>query len=320
MAHELETMAYVGETPWHKLGKAITNDMTIDEWQVASGTNWLVKKVPTYYKYDGKEVANGGASLIRESDGKHLTQIPDLSTWNEVQNHEGFNFVREYVEANGWSVETAGSLKGGQIIWVLAKVHDSFAILRGKDQTDSYFLFTIPHIYGKALNLQFTMIRVVCLNTLMAALNGKSEVCLKINHRKPFDAEEAKTALGLARQTMDTYKEAVEFLASKRFNFDDALAFYTNVFPLTGKAASEVANDNVQLSRSAQKAWDVLDKQPGAELGEGTFWQLFNSVTYATDHLLGRSDDTRLYSAWYGPNKIKKVVALNTALKLAKAA
>jgi phage/plasmid-like protein (TIGR03299 family) len=321
MAAEVESMAYVGQVPWHKSGFHVTNEMTLEEFQDVSGTNWTVEKVPSFILINGVYVPNGSGSLIRNSDNKILTNLPVLDTWNPVQNKEGFEFFRDAIQKLGWKVETAGSLKGGQRVWVLVKLPESFAILKGKDQTDLYFLFTISHKYGEAIDIRLTMIRVVCMNTLMAALRGKSEVCLTLNHRRPFDAEEAKKALGLAQQSMTEYKEAVEFLASKRFKFDDALKFYTTVFPLAAKTvADKPANDNVQLSRAAQKAWSVLNTQPGAELGEGTYWQLFNSVTYATDHLLGRSEDTRLHSAWYGPNKAKKVVALNTALELAKAA
>ena len=54
--------------------------------------------------------------------------------------------------------------------------------------------------------------------------------------------------------------------------------------------------------------------RPGAELGEGSWWQAFNTVTYLTDHELGRSADTRLSSAWMGVNLTRK----NKALKLAR--
>ena len=65
---------------------------------------------------------------------------------------------------------------------------------------------------------------------------------------------------------------------------------------------------------------EVLDTQPGAELGEGTWWQAFNPVTYMIDHLLGNSQDTRLKSAWFGGNRKKKTDALETAIEFAEAA
>jgi len=64
----------------------------------------------------------------------------------------------------------------------------------------------------------------------------------------------------------------------------------------------------------------VLHTQPGAKFAEGSWWQAFNTITYMTDHKLGRSNDTRLTSAWYGQNRIKKEKALDLAIEYAEAA
>lgn len=44
---------------------------------------------------------------------------------------------------------------------------------------------------------------------------------------------------------------------------------------------------------------------------------LMKNLTYIADHELGRSDDTRLTSAWFGGNAKRKVDALNLALDMA---
>ena len=74
------------------------------------------------------------------------------------------------------------------------------------------------------------------------------------------------------------------------------------------------------MSRPAEQALAVLETQPGAEFGKGTFWQAFNAVTYTTDHLLGHSQETRLQSAWYGSNRQRKIVALEKAVEYAEMA
>jgi hypothetical protein len=74
------------------------------------------------------------------------------------------------------------------------------------------------------------------------------------------------------------------------------------------------------LSRSAAKALEIVEVQPGAEFAPGTWWNAFNAVTFLTDHMAGRSADTRLKSAWYGQNKNVKLKALKTAVEFAEAA
>ena len=43
-------------------------------------------------------------------------------------------------------------------------------------------------------------------------------------------------------------------------------------------------------------------------------------MTYMTDHLVGRSADSRLTSSWYGSNKNVKTKALELAVEMAEAA
>ena len=48
MSHEVETMAYAGEVPWHGLGTPVSNDLTPNQMMVKAGLDWSVNKVPTY--------------------------------------------------------------------------------------------------------------------------------------------------------------------------------------------------------------------------------------------------------------------------------
>jgi len=74
------------------------------------------------------------------------------------------------------------------------------------------------------------------------------------------------------------------------------------------------------MSRNAETAIDVLFRQPGAQYAEGSWWQVFNAVTYMTDHVMGRNADNRLTSAWYGGNRNLKSKALDLAVEMAEAA
>jgi hypothetical protein len=74
------------------------------------------------------------------------------------------------------------------------------------------------------------------------------------------------------------------------------------------------------LSKSATRALEIIGTQPGANFAEGSWWQAFNAVTFMTDHEIGRTADSRLTSAWFGPNKNLKVKALETAVEFAELA
>ena len=50
MAHEIETMAYAGETPWHGLGELVSNDLTPAQMLKKANLDWQVEKRPMMYK------------------------------------------------------------------------------------------------------------------------------------------------------------------------------------------------------------------------------------------------------------------------------
>ena len=323
MAHMVETMAYAGDVPWHGLGVSVSNDLTPQQMMQKAGLDWTVEKHDSFVMFnDGfgglKHVPTGQQALVRSSDHKVLTNVGE--GWNPVQNEEAFNFFNEYVLAGDMEMHTAGSLKGGQMVWALAKVKESFDILGG-DQVDSYLLFSNPHQYGKSIDVRFTPIRVVCNNTLSFSLDQKSVNSVKMNHRSEFNPELVKQQMGIAHEKFAQYREMAEFLATKRFSMDSLIQYYNEVFPRTyvGKKGNNVQKFE-DLTSNAKKAFELLEVQPGAKFGEGSWWQALNSVTYLTDHVMGRDVDTRLASAWYGVNQTRKIKAANKAVEYAMAA
>jgi phage/plasmid-like protein (TIGR03299 family) len=314
MSHEIEMvngvaqMAYAGDTPWHGLGTQVSDDITTDGMMEAAGLDWSVTKQPMYYMDDLGEMGEvpGKSALVRSSDNKVMDIVG--SDWNPVQNVQAFDFFREFVDAGDMKMHTAGSLKDGKMVWALAKVNDGFTIKtdQGEDSVEAYLLFSNPHQYGKSIDVRFTPIRVVCNNTLTLSLNQNVDQYVRVGHQRPFNAEDAMATLGVAQQKMETYKEAAEYLCQKSYTTDQMLDYFNQVFP----SASD------RDSNKSREAQEVMHTQAGANLGEGTFWQLFNTVTYMTDHTLGRNADTRLQSSWYGQNQNVKKKALELAVNM----
>jgi phage/plasmid-like protein (TIGR03299 family) len=322
MAHLLEMredgsamMAYAGDTPWHSLGKRVSPDLTPEQMLEAAGLNWTVDKFPLFAAMgsnDDEIVEINDKALIRSLDKKVLSVVSD--DWNPVQNAEAFEFFNEFVMAGDMEMNTAGSLKDGQIVWGLAKVKESFELFKG-DRIDSYLLFTNFHKYGCSTDVRFTPIRVVCNNTLTLSLSSAVERMVKISHRRQFDATNVKDMLGIATDKLQKYKEMAQFLGAKKAKHESVVEYFERMFPATEKSQKDK-----KLSKNASIAMDILHTQPGAEYAEGSWWQPFNAVTYMTDHLMGRSADTRLQSAWYGYNKGLKTKALELAVEMAEAA
>ena len=110
MSHEIDTMAYAGEVPWHGLGTKVLKDLTPEQIMVKAGVDWEVKEVESFADYNGKVIPTGQKCLIRSDTGALLSNVGQ--DWNTVQNIEAFKFFNEFVLAGDMSMETAGSLKG----------------------------------------------------------------------------------------------------------------------------------------------------------------------------------------------------------------
>ena len=198
------------------------------------------------------------------------------------------------------------------MVFAAADVRDGFTLFGG-DEVKGYLLFSNPHQYGKCIDVKFVMTRVVCNNTLSMALTEKSQPAVRLSHRNEFDAEVVKELLGISHTRVQQFKEAAEFLGSKRYNNYDFERFLGKVF---GTSSQE----NKVLSRTGERALEIVETQPGANFKPGTWWNAYNAVTYITDHELGRSDDARASSSLFGANARKKLDALDLAVEMAEAA
>jgi len=318
MAHMVEMvngvaqMAYAGETPWHGLGTSVPADLTPEQMMKAAGLDWEVSKVPAFAEINGQKVGIGHSALVRSPDNSVLDVITD--DWMPCQNKAAFEFFNDFVGAGDMEMHTAGSLRDGKMVWALAKVNDSFELFGG-DKVDAHLLFTNPHVYGQSIDVRFTPVRVVCNNTLTLSLNSKASQMVKISHRNEFDGDQVKEMLGIAKDKLSSYKEMAQFLGSKRYNAENIVEYFNRVFPVL----SSKEDSKKIVSKNAAMALGIIDQQPGAEFAEGSWWQAFNAVTFMTDHVIGRTAEARLQSAWFGYNKTLKTKALETAVEMAEA-
>ena len=319
MSHALEIgadgkakMAYSGEVPWHGLGKKVPSDLTPIQMLDAAGLDWTVEKVPLSTKLDGIEYKSKN-SVLRRSDAKGLgSVIGEVSNdWKPVQNHEAAEFFNDFVMAGDMEMHTAGSLHNGEIVWFLAKMKESFELFKG-DVTESYMLFTNPHRYAMSQSTSLTTVRVVCQNTLrLSHEETKGSDIVRMSHRNKFNPDLIKEKIGVSKHKLAKYKEQAQFLGKKKAKKDDIVDYFKTVFPFYQNKSGK------DLSKNAELAISILDSQPGADFAKGTWWQPFNAATFLVDHHIGKTDDSRMENAWYGPGARTKALALKTAMEMA---
>lgn len=322
MSHELEMidgkaqMVYTGkEKPWHGLGTEIPSDLSPEAVMKIAGLDWTVEKHPLFAEINGQKIKTKSQALVRSSDQKILSIVTD--SWNPVQNSEAFDFFSEFIHAGDMEMNTAGSLYGGRNVWALAKMKDSFFDIFKGDVTEGYLLFSNPHQFGKAIDIRFVAERVVCQNTLTMALGEMSSNAVRMSHRNEFDASKVKEMMGIATDKLAKYKEMATFLGSKQYTKETVVDYFNRIFPMTTdkkKVEGELA------SRASKKVYELLETQPGAEYAPNSWWQALNAVTFYNTHEVGRNQENRLNSQWFGGSKDRNIQALNLAVKMAEMA
>jgi phage/plasmid-like protein (TIGR03299 family) len=310
MSALVETMAYAGQVPWHGLGTKVSDDLSVPQMLEAAELNWEVVKRPTYYEMNRKRFQTGKEALVRTSDNSILSMVS--KGWEPCQNADAFEIFEEFVDRNELEMHTAGSLKDGQIVWGLAKMKNQF-VLFDDDVTEQYLLMVNPHIYGRTIHLRNTPIRVVCNNTLSMAMSAAAKVSANQSHVAKFDVDSMKESIGIATLQLDKYADMARFIGSKKFNDQTVQEYFDRVWPhesLKGKSHSA----------KSKIAMEILETQPGAEFGKGTYWHAFNTVTYMSDHINGKDAAQRLNCAWFGLDAVRKIKALDLAVEFAEAA
>jgi hypothetical protein len=156
-----------------------------------------------------------------------------------------------------------------------------------------------PHKQGKSLVVKLTMIRVVCMNTLMLALKGNGSE-FRMVHRHDFNADmrqRAKHHLGIAREQIDEFAEVASKLKKMSMSTDDAW----EVFCI---AAGEEKLERDKPHKVIDKITECYENAPGADVGNA--WGVLNGVTYYVDHVASRTADKRLTNAWLGKGAVMK--------------
>lgn len=213
------TMAYAGETPWHKLGVQFAEPFTAEEALEAAKLNFNVG-VGKLHHFDDKGLPIEEKDYRRtfnETTGDTLGIVG--TRFQPLQNRDAFAFF-DTLLGEGCRYETAGALGKGHMIWLLAATPEEWSVVPG-DPIKRFIMLANGHDGRGAVTARFTDVRAVCQNTVWAAFkDAKATVSLmhtaKVAERLQIAAQVMKQN---AEHLMAT-KQAMGALAACRI--DDA--------------------------------------------------------------------------------------------------
>lgn len=191
----------VKEKAWHGLGQVVTDYPSSKEALQFAGLDFTVIKRPNIHRLDdGSEIVSSTSFFTSRTDNNAILGDKLGADYEVLQNVDAFAFFDSIVGGDGIMYETAGALGKGERIFITAKLPDYIRV-GSDDLIDKYLFLTTSHDGFGSITAAFTPIRIVCANTLSAAMRNRSNT-FRIRHTAGAKdrLEEAHRLMGMSNQ------------------------------------------------------------------------------------------------------------------------
>lgn len=273
-------IVYAGETPWHRLGTKVEGAFDSKTALKKGGLDFTVEKTPIACADTAAVIPSRYA--IRRTDTKDVLGIV-ADMYQPLQNRDAFAFFDGVFGKDKARYEVAGVLGLGERVWLLARLPGDFRII-GDDVVGKYLLLTNGFNTNEAVRARFTPIRVVCQNTLNAALRGtESEV--RVQH-----IGDVKGKLEIAGKLL---KQAGIYYTDMQETFRGFVKKQLTDKTVRNYTVRVIVGENVKdedLAPVTAKAVNRIIELNETGLGQdirgvrGTLWGAYNAITQYVDH------------------------------------
>lgn len=292
---ETDNMMYVKaserDVPWHGLGTPIANAVSSAEAVMAAGLDWGnhrpdgivgrgVELRPEIQLFNGeyREVP-GRYQVTRMDNGAVLGNTTER--YYPIQNEQAFEFVDSIIGSGEVLFETAGSLFGGERVFMLARLPQDIKV--AGEAINPYLVLTNAHNGKNALLVTETPIRVVCQNTLNAALRG-SKRSVKIRHSAQSDQRlaDARKVLGFTKQYFESFEKFATELVKAKMTKAAFEAFLNELIPIPEVKEGESTRGKTMAENTQEKILTVYQADNLNNI-RGTKWGAYNAIADYAD-------------------------------------
>lgn len=290
MSANIDSMMYVGETPWHGLGHRYeVAPSTPQEIITAAELGWEVADKPMITDIHDR-VLNYHA--IYRTDDNSILGVVNKNNILHVQNTDTFNAFSDIL-GKEVTVDTAAGLDRGVTVFGCFKIADQYKVL--DDEVDHYFVVLNEHLKcdGKITVLN-TPVRVVCQNTLSAALNNyTAKIRIPFSTDKNVNAELARKIIGSAGTAIEYLGKKAEEMVAEKVSREYVNKLLDELFPYIEVKEGETsthdrANEKVEIMRDTFVN-DCLGADNLANY-RGTKYQVMNAVLDFSQHYYTNAD------------------------------
>lgn len=284
---------------WHGLGNIIQErPESVKQSLELSGLDWMVSKVPLYAKISDQDDSDRFSLVM---DHKAIVRSTDRSVlgivtpkYEPIQNKTMMDFIWELTkQETNLSLETAGSLKNGKIVWALSFLREFEVQGIEEELNQTYVLITNSHDGSNALRVLLTGVRVVCWNTHSMAIAGADNIW-SIRHigNVSLRVEECRKSLELASEWSKNDEEAMEALAGEKCEDDLFKELLEQVWWYDEDEADDEEAEKMEKKRE-QLLENYNKVNDSTSLG-GTKYAAFQAVTEQLDYLTIARGETDL--------------------------
>jgi phage/plasmid-like protein (TIGR03299 family) len=328
----------VKQKAWHGLGQIVQDYPTSAEAIQFAGLDYEVIKSPLYTQGRSMTIGNAGEIIDGEEidvPNYYATMRNDNSTvlgvvgkdYEVVQNKDAFTFFDSIVGGEGIQYETAGALGKGERIFITAKLPDYIKV-GNNDIIEKYLFLTTSHDGSGSITAAFTPIRIVCANTLNAALSNKTNT-IRIRHTANAKQrlEQAHKVMGITN-TLSIQLESIfnnwtkVRISDKQVKQLIQAAMVPNKEVLKHLQEGNTDELSTVFTNMVDKAYQYGMSNPTQLMAttEGTLFGAYNAVTGYFQNVRNYKDDEAKVKSLLlgGTGQIRTQTAFDLCVKFAK--
>jgi phage/plasmid-like protein (TIGR03299 family) len=317
MAHQINFNAQTGkhsffsvnEKAWHGLGQVIKQYPTSAEAIFHAGLDYTVEKRPLFTYDSENNKANSDTDVIIPE-----IKVPDFfatvrkdnnavlgvvgKDYQIVQNRDAFSFFDSIVKGDGIFYETAGALGQGERIFITAKLPDYIRV-GNNDIIEKYLFLTTSHDGSGSITAAFTPVRIVCANTLNAAMKSKTNT-IRIRHTANAKQrlEQAHTVMGISNKLSAELEDAFNHWRKVSITDKQVLQLIQRAMAPNKETLNHLkAGNNEDLSTCYKNMVDsafqyaMTNETQQMETTKGTVFGAYNAVTGYFQNVRNYKDD-----------------------------
>lgn len=300
---KLDALIEVKEKPWTNLGTQFQSQpKSSDEIIHKALMNWAVGAAPMTTDIHGH--VSGYHAIFRE-DNNEILGVVNKKYPEIVQNSETFKII-EPLLGKDLSIESAGSLSGGNFVFGCFKLNDKYTLL--DDECEHYIVVMNDHCKpdGMVTVIQ-TPVRITCQNILNYAMAKAVHTA-----RIPITFDTHQNQI-FADKVINSFKNSQHYMNVISKKMFDTKMTESNRVKLLDELFPFIDSDGESIHSSANEATEMIrntfvDKCLNAEdlsNYENTQWQFLNALVDFDTHYYKNLDKT--YDLQYRMTKIPGV-------------